>query len=390
MISPLDKVLPPVGGGDLILSTAQIVSVGADGILVATLRTNVDSGAAETVLAHIDPSGHQTAAVFVSDAMDDRSHALMKAIVGASDQDKSALVLRRDNGTLLGLNDAAAITAETANAETTAGLTDFYATDNQLAIVCDDGTLKVCPALNADCAWITMDLTSLKIDGWRQLNRLAIAGNALLVGIADPVAGFDVFKADLADKAPSFSRIAHRGAERFALNAALSAMTVTNQGCLVGTAALASNVAPVGNWGAELLLIDTDGAIDLIIGQPRFSPSGLMLPASALLPGLGKDDNAAIKAIDERDGQTVIVIQDFDGEPVNDRRDVGVDLDEYRGEVRLYVSEDLEDWQPVPHKLDLSIGSITGAALTESGVLLAHEGLGEDTAPVSFVALNRN
>lgn len=232
-----------------------------------------------------------------------------------------------------------------------------------------------------------LDTTPLALGGWRRLSALHVAESTLYAAVADPVAGFDLFACDLAKAKSGFSAVMTRGAHRFAVNGAIAALCPMPGGLLAGTAALAGGAEQIGDWGPELFLITPDGKWDLIVGQPRFSPGGLILPASALMPGLGDPANAAIKAIARGAGRTVIAVQGFSGDPVEDRRETAADLFDYQGAVRFFASPDLSRWEEIRHDLPPDTGAVTGLGITGHGLFVGHEGLGAGTVPISHIPL---
>ena len=235
----------------------------------------------------------------------------------------------------------------------------------------------------------SVPLQALNLTPKRRITALAGFGGQLHVAVSDPLAGFDLFRIDNSGPQAGFQPVLHNGAQRFALNAMVSAMAICGDQLLLGTAALASDKGPVGQWGPELLALDAGGSWDLVIGQPRFTADGLRFPGSGLLPGLGRLDNAAIRAIAcgaVADGVlTCIAVQDFVGPPVEDRRRLAPDLLNYAGATRLYASQDLEDWYAVAVTLPPASGAVTSLAVSGTGILIGHEGLSPDEIPVTFV-----
>ena len=250
--------------------------------------------------------------------------------------------------------------------------------------------LKAKPARGAVAA---LDLAPLGLSGGRMITGLALAGDWLYAMVADATAGFDVFRARATARRPAFEAVLERGARRFALNAAVSAVAPCPGAppgtLLLGTAALAGDDAPVGNWGPELLSLAPDGAWDIVMGQPRFTPSRLRSPSSARLPGFGVRTNAAVKAIASADvagrTRTYVVLQDFLGETCADRRVAIPDFMDYMGGAQLYWSEDMVRWDAVAADLPEDSGTVTALVLTEAGVILGHEGIGDRKLPLTFV-----
>lgn len=233
----------------------------------------------------------------------------------------------------------------------------------------------------------TVDAAALDLGSVRQVTAMAFMGDRLHVAVADSLAGFDVFVLDISQKTPALDLVLSRGADRFALNAAVTTMHPGAGGLLMGTAALATGTDQIGNWGAELLVMLPDGHWDLVIGQPRFSQDGLKLPASHEMPGVSDAANSAIKAIARMGQRTVIAVQDFAGNPEDDRRKLWPDLADYHGRLRLFMSADLVSWTAVPHDLPAEIGGVASLCLTPEGLLVGHEQFGADDIPLRRVPL---
>jgi hypothetical protein len=236
------------------------------------------------------------------------------------------------------------------------------------------------------------DLAPLALAPHRVITGLALTGSGLVVAVADPLAGFDVFHLPRDPAKGVFSPLLAAGARRFMLNATIASFGAVSGGLLLGTAALAEATLRIGNWGPELLLLPEQGPADLIVGQPRTGTDDLMLPAAGMLPGLGRAGNAAIRAIatiQRRDGRslTCIAVQDHAAAPVARRAEARPDLLDYSGEVRFYAATDLTDWKLLPARLPAGIGAVCALAVTAEGLLVGHEGLGAATLPVSFVSL---
>ena len=230
----------------------------------------------------------------------------------------------------------------------------------------------------------------LRLGDTRRITAMATVNGYVYAAVCDPLAGFDLYRLDATLPDAGFAPVLTAGAQRFALNAAVAVLEVRGDALLIGTAALAAGVDPVGQWGPELLVLDADDHWDLIIGQPRFTPDGMRFPASNLLPGLGNVQNAALRAI--ATGQvagedlTLIAVQDHAGPASPDRRLIGPeDLMNYSGAVRLHGSLDLEHWFPIRAVLPATCGAVTSLAVSEEGVLVGHESPAPDDLPATFV-----
>lgn len=246
--------------------------------------------------------------------------------------------------------------------------------------------------VNTDGAgeWEAVDTGPLNLTPQRVVTRIALRAGVLHAAVADPVGGCDLFRMSLAGDRSAWEAVFTRGGDRFALNAAISAMAWAGDVLLLGTAALAAGAIAVGNWGPELLVVSPDGSWDLLIGQPRLSPSGLKLPASALTPGVDSPGNAAIVAIASGaapGGPVVIAMQDYAGPEPGDRTRLRPLLDDYCGAARFYRSDDLLDWSALDVALPADAGRITSLCITGSGLLIGHQGAAGERAPVTFVPL---
>ncbi len=234
------------------------------------------------------------------------------------------------------------------------------------------------------------DLSALKLNDRRRVSALALTDAGLLVGVADPQSGFDIFRYDLSDLGAGPEPMITRGGHRFAVNAAVTGFSADGDDVLFGTAAFTSTLGLPGNSGPELGLIGPDGTWDLAFGQPRFSPGGLVLPASGKGPGLNRPQNAAIKAIARIDrpgvvGRVVVVIQDYVGYPGQTLAETPLAMHAYCGPARLLVSDDLVTWDEVALNLPPETGSISCLCAVGGNLVLGHEGIGAATTPVTIL-----
>jgi hypothetical protein len=365
-------------GASEVIVTAQHIVPSVDGALVTLRRTDVMSGRESNALIRLRADGSHSLTLELRAAPDAVECKVMETMDGAEGM-----------GLMIGAQGAWSThpqdrpLAEAVNALGLDGLARIVAGDGCCVVLSRDALHLVRPSGES----VEIALPPLALGRWRHFGQMLIDGPTLVVTVTDPVSGFDVFHADLNAPKPGFEPLLTRGAQRFALNAAVPAMCRTGKGILLGTAALANPLKPVGDWGPELLLLTKDGGWDLISGQPRFSPSGLRLPASSLMPGMGQPGNAAVMAIAHHQGQTFVALQGFAGDTVEDRRTVAPDIFNYHGPVRLYRSADLETWDEMEHRLPHTLGPISAIAVTAQSLLLGHESLGEGAVPVVCVPL---
>lgn len=380
----LDSILPgstaePSDEGNVISLTTRLLA-GSGGVLAELHRTDVLTGQGMTELVRLKHDGQRSASLVLRANPDEAEQRIAAALskhpgAGLATLPGAAVALREGLAPL-----AAAITRLSPGLDARPVLSGdrcalFDPVQATLHLFRDTAS----PVPRA------LDTAPMDLGGWRYLTGICFADDFLYAAVADPVAGFDLFRCDASDAAPEFEKVLTRGAYRFALNGAVASMVACDKGLLLGTAALAGTAKPVGDWGPELILVTPDGRGDLIAGQPRFSPEGMLLPASTMLPGMGHSGNAAIRAMTHAEGQTAIAIQDFAGAPQEDRHQTTADLFDYRGPVRLYVSDNLTDWRELDHDLSQDLGTITCMCLAPGGLFIGHEGLGPDSVPVRFV-----
>ena len=358
-----------------VIVTAQRILPSENGALVLLLQTDVMTGRSSNALVRLRADGSYSVTVDLTAAPDALEREVIDVMTGA---DGLGLMVGAKGVWCTGKKAQPVVDAVNA-----LGLTGIsrIVSGNDATVVLSEGALHL---VHSKGTAVEIALPPLALGGWRHLGQILIDGQTLYVAVSDPVSGFDVFHADLDAPKPGFEPLLTRGAQRFALNAAVPAMCRTDRGILFGTAALAGPAQPVGDWGPELLLLTQGGEWDLIAGQPRFSPSGLRLPASSLMPGLGQPGNAAVMAITHHEGQTFVALQNFAGDSVEDRREVAPDLFNYHGPVRLYHSSDLETWDQMEHHLPDTLGPISAMSVTTHMVILGHEGLGDRAIPVVF------
>lgn len=314
------------------------------------------------------------------------------ALYAVSDRRVSAVALNgADRTTLHALDPDLAEAARAIESRCTGYVSALTVCNGRLAAVQEsfDGTRLHQQVVHAgrDGEVSIIDTAQPDAAGLRMLTGLDSWGDRLVLCMADPCAGAEIAVTD-------FNGVAtvqlERGAHRFALNAAYTAVCPFEDRMLVGTAALNDDRLQVGNWGPELLLLKSDGW-DLVMGQPRFSPNGLKQPLSNAIPGFGIPGNWAIKAItvmeDNSGRQAFAVMQRFKGAPVADRREVFPDFMDYSGEVRIFRSADLREWHPVEARLPDGAGAVTCAACVGSDLVLGHEAWGAGASPVTRVAV---
>jgi hypothetical protein len=128
--------------------------------------------------------------------------------------------------------------------------------------------------------------------------QLAVLGNHLYAGTGNPRRGFEIWRTRATGKPPfKWDRVLDRGAGRFSLNASVASMVAFGGALYIGTGlpGLGRDRAhDIGPAAAELIRLWPDGRFELVVGEPRFSASGLQVPLSQMLPGFDDIANSVI------------------------------------------------------------------------------------------------
>lgn len=382
---PLDSILAsPAPVASVITSVSAFAAAPGGGAIAVLHRTDVASGDEVIELLRLDARAQRRAAVTLSDTPDDMETALVDLLT----QDTDLHLIIGETMPPVAVSDKARPVAAALAALGLARYDQICRYEGGVMVRGrspeGEPSLYLLPE---GAAPVALSLDGLDLSEHRQIGTSAVIGGALFVSLCDPVAGFDVVRWDLGAPSEPAQTCISRGAQRFAVNAVVAGVLAHDKGLLVGTAALASPRQPAGFWGPELLLVKPDGSWDLVIGQPRFSPGGLLLPASGLTAGMGQVQNAALRAMGSDGVLTVIALQDYAGPPEDDRRAVAPELSHYNGAVRLFASFDLQDWTELPHDLPGDIGAVTRLHVTEETLFVGYEALGADAMPVAVVPL---
>lgn len=367
-----------------VISVARQILPLADGFVIATESLDTGTGEVRLGLLRLGPDGQPSPEAVTDDARSEMgvyaSLPLASTSQGAvrrAEQSISEILAGLDSGSLL---EAA---ADSRVVVALMGERDSFDGRAQKLL-----RLRLPP--RGSLAPEELDLGPLALSAGRAITGLALQAGWLYAFVSDATGGFDVFRAPAGGIAqPHFDSVLCEGAQRFALNAVVSALDTAPEGLLLGTAALAPGAVKVGNWGPELLLLRHDGDWDLLIGQPRFTPDGLKRPVSGRMPGMDDPRNAAVKAISTRRTEggpiTYVLIQDFDGDAVQNRRQALPDLLDYMGDVRIFKSTDLIAWEDVPVSWPEGLGAVTSMVAAESGLIVGHECAGSFDGSVTVI-----
>lgn len=150
-------------------------------------------------------------------------------------------------------------------------------------------------ALDAAGQWSTAVDAGMTASDHRYITAFASHGGRLYAAIADHAAGFEIWRGTASDGAASIAwePVLERGAYRYALNRSVPNMVSFGDHVLLGTSCLEPPSIEDLPSAPEIIQLDADGAWELVIGQPRFSPAGLKVPTSALAAGFGLLKGAA-------------------------------------------------------------------------------------------------
>lgn len=359
----------------------QVIAV-PDGFLGSMTAMDLDTGAVERRLFRLDGGGSSRAL----DALGEDGRALLQD-AGSSREVAYRSILAAATGSAALARRLDAVLAASAQLD----VAWVVPTETQVwLLTCDirsegpqaeQRVVRIDLAAEGPVVLADEDLSGLNLGPHRPITLMARLGEGVVLAVADPVAGFDLFR--LGAEGPQL--LLGQGAMRFAVNAAVTAVGQGPEGLLFGTAALATGEQPVGAWGPELIEVRPDGTWRLIVGMPRFTPWGAVHPLSGQKPGFGQPGHAAITAIatGQLDGRrvTCVALQDHAGPAVEDRRLVEADLLTYAGAVQIYGSTDLASWFRI--KLGAAdLGCVTSLAIAPQGLLIGHEGAAAGEVPV--------
>jgi hypothetical protein len=125
--------------------------------------------------------------------------------------------------------------------------------------------------------------------GNRTITALASFANQLYAATGNPERGFQLWKTSARGKPPyRWQSVLRDGAGRYNLNALAPALTVFQDALYVATGLPGlgyDSANDVGPAAAELLRVYPDDRWELVVGEPRFSPTGLKVPFAVQGPG---------------------------------------------------------------------------------------------------------
>lgn len=128
--------------------------------------------------------------------------------------------------------------------------------------------------------------------------QMAVLGSHLYAGTGNYTRGFEIWRTTATGQPPfAWEKVLERGAGRYSHNASVASMVAFGGALYIGTGlpGLGRDRAhDIGPAAAELIRLWPDGRFDLVVGEPRFSASGLQAPLSAMLPGFDDAANSVI------------------------------------------------------------------------------------------------
>lgn len=179
----------------------------------------------------------------------------------------------------------------------------------------------------------------------RAITALASFANHLYAATGNPERGFQLWKTSARGKPPyRWHPVLRDGAGRYNLNALAPALTVF-QGALYVTTGLPGlgydSANDIGPAAAELLRVYDDDRWELVVGEPRFSSTGLKVPFAVRGPGFDDFYNSVLWSMVAHDGCLYVGTHHWGsfecaltGQPL-------------QGGFQLWASEDGDRWQAV-------------------------------------------
>ncbi len=187
------------------------------------------------------------------------------------------------------------------------------------------------------------DLTNLEVA------TLTEANGALYASTINPSHGFQLWRTEAKGKPPfKWEKVLDRGAWRYALNMEVTSACAFGDALYLGTGLSGRGhdaTHDIGPGAAELIRVRSDGSWDLLVGEMRFSPDGLLVPSTAMGPGFHNDFNAAISTLFTQDGVLYAGTQNWEPDFVLDQRvPEGESPPPLEGGAELWASSDGSAW----------------------------------------------
>lgn len=155
----------------------------------------------------------------------------------------------------------------------------------------------------AEGVWVSAGAPGDGDGAARRVHGIAGFAGSVWAAVTHPEAGFELWRAE-PDGAPPFTwrPVLREGTWRFTVNKVATAMVIHADALWLGTAAPIDEPWEIGHNGPEILRVEADGAWEVVVGAPRFTPDGLKVPLAEWGPGFGDRRNAAITLLSGGDG----------------------------------------------------------------------------------------
>jgi hypothetical protein len=204
--------------------------------------------------------------------------------------------------------------------------------------------------------WEPMDLPPLADGYTRSVGAIAAFAGALYAATVDGERGFDLWRHDPEEAEPAWKPVFERGAWRYAQNREAFTM-VPHGGALYLVAGTGETERkPESKFldyqGFELIRIAADNTWDLLVGVPRVSPSGLLVPFSGLGAGLHAGLRLEYRTCFSVGGRLILGLHSING-------------------LQLWESVDGEAWTPLAHPELAAIHQVHACRAIPSGEHLA-------------------
>ena len=162
---------------------------------------------------------------------------------------------------------------------------------------------------------------------------------SLYVALLNPTGGFQLWRTTTDDNAPySWKQVISQGAQRYTQNPGVLSMATFDGALYLGTGPFDTAVDSSKDniAAAELIQVFPDDSWDIVVGSPRFSPTGLKVPMAAMGPGFDSRKNTRITAMAEHQGRLYVTTS---GAGQVDRT--------LSNSYRLWSTADGEEWSAV-------------------------------------------
>ena len=182
--------------------------------------------------------------------------------------------------------------------------------------------------------WQPADLPAFPDGGKRAVSEISVFAGALYGATVDGDRGFELWRWDGTEAEPAWRPVVERGAWRYAHNQKVLAMLRHGDGLylVLGTSKEARRPESkfLDYLGFEVMRVAADGTWDLLVGTPRFSPNGLVVPLSGLGAGIRPGLQLEFLAGLSHHSRLILSLQGVNG-------------------FHLWSSADGEAWTPLHH-----------------------------------------